>query len=205
MSYQLVRAGSLLEHLRFLVFVSLDLGFDCLPLYLDVTGVVLHSLVGFFALVLLQEALSVGDDRVHVSLVFNGDLQSAVPSVQLNVKLNGSVEETMLDQDSFSFGDAFLVDEHGSLSCGLTGELLLDVVNVLNLVSLVDLGEGNLDSVELSAVDTHGCEACPEGAFVDKAAKTDHSLKVKLLNVLIQHSRVGRHWQSGQGSIKASD
>lgn len=103
----------------------------------------------------------------------------------------------MLDQDSFSFGDAFLVDEHSGLSSGLTGELLLDVVDVLDLVSLVNLGEGNLDSVELSAVDTHGCEACPEGALVHEAAKTDHCLKVKLLNVLVQHSGVGRHGKSG--------
>jgi len=92
-SYQhFVRADSLLEHLRFLVLVSLNLGFDGLPLHFDIASVVLHRLIRLFSVVLLQEALSVSNDSIDVGLVFNCNLQSAIPSVQLNVKFDCSVE-----------------------------------------------------------------------------------------------------------------
>jgi hypothetical protein len=54
--------------------------------------------------------LSVGDHSVHVSLVFHSNLQSTIPSVQFDVKLDSSVEQSMLNENSFSFRDALLVD-----------------------------------------------------------------------------------------------
>ena len=196
--------GSLLECFSFLVLVSLNLGFDGFPLHFDVASVVLHRFVSLFSVVLLQEALSVSDDRINVGLVLHCDLQGTVPSVQLDVQFDCSVEQTVLDQDSFGFRNALLVDEHSSLSGRLTGKFLLDVVDVLDFISLVNLGKSDFNSVEFSAVDTHGCEACPKGALIHKTAKTNDCLEVKFLDVLIQHSRIGRNWKSGKGSIKAS-
>jgi len=111
----------------------------------------------------------------------------------------------MLNQDLLSFRNTFLVDEHSGLSGRLTRKFLLDVVNVLDLVSLIDLSESNFDCVEFSAVDTHGCEACPESALIHETTQTNDCLEIKFLNVLIQHSWIGRNWKSSKSAIKAPD
>ena len=47
----------------------------------------------------LQEPLSVSDYRVHMSSVLDSDLQSSVPLVQLDVKLDRSVEQSRGQKD----------------------------------------------------------------------------------------------------------
>jgi len=90
--YQHVWSSSLSKHLSFLVLVGLNLSFDCFPVYFDVASVVFHRFVSFFSAVLLQEALSVGNYCVNMSLVLHSNLQGAIPSVQLNVKFDSTIE-----------------------------------------------------------------------------------------------------------------
>ena len=67
------------------------------------------------------------------------------------------------------------------------------MVNVLDLISLINLGQCNFHRVELSAVDTHGGKASPERRLVHETAETNDCLEVKFLDMLIQHSGIRRH------------
>lgn len=74
-----------------------------------------------------------------MGLVLHSNLKGTIPSIQLDVKFDSSIEETMLDQNLLSLRNAFLVYQHCGLSSWLAGQLLLDMIYVLDLVSLVDL------------------------------------------------------------------
>jgi hypothetical protein len=91
------------------------------------------------------------------------------------------------------------------LSSWLREKSLLDVIDVLDLVSFINLGEGDLDSVEFSAVDAHSSESSPESAFIDESAQSNHSFEIELFNVLVKHARVGRNWESCESTIKSSN
>lgn len=78
------------------------------------------------------------------------------------------------------------------------------MVDVLNLVSFVNLSKSNLNCVKFSAIDAHSSKSSPKSTFVDESAQSNYSLEVKLFNVLIKHTRVGRNWKSCEGTVKSS-
>ena len=84
----------------FSIFVRSDLSLDGCPVDLDILGVLEEFLIALLGLALgLQEPLSVSDYRVHMSSVLDSDLQSSVPLVQLDVKLDRSVEQSRGQKD----------------------------------------------------------------------------------------------------------
>ena len=84
----------------FSIFVRSDLSLDGCPVDLDILGVLEELLIALLGLALgLQEPLSVSDYRVHMSSVLDSDLQSSVPLVQLDVKLDRSVEQSRGQKD----------------------------------------------------------------------------------------------------------
>jgi len=141
-----------LGSLSLFLLVRANLSFDRLPVNLEVLAELLELFVGFLLLVHFEEALSVRNDRVNMSLVIDSDLKRTIPLVQLNVQLNCAVEQTGLQKYSFCLGDLLLVNQKGGITCWLRWQLL-NVVNKLDLVSLVDSGQSNLNSVEFSLVD----------------------------------------------------
>jgi hypothetical protein len=73
------------------LFVIANLILDSLPVDGDVCSILLHFLVCFLLVVHLQETFTVGDYRVDMGLVLNGDFESAIPLVHLNVHLDCAV------------------------------------------------------------------------------------------------------------------
>ena len=70
---------------RLTFLISLDFGLDGVPVDFDVAGVLLEPLVGFFFAVLLEEALTIGYDRVYVGLVVDSDFEGTLPLVHLYI------------------------------------------------------------------------------------------------------------------------
>ena len=126
-------------HLTFFFLVSGDLRLDRFPINLNVPRILLHPLIVLFPTILLQESLPVRNNRIHVCLVLHGNIHSPVPSVQTDVQFDSPVEKPSLKQDGFCFRNPLLVHQHSRLAGWLRSELLLDVVDVLNLVSLIYL------------------------------------------------------------------
>jgi threonine dehydratase len=62
------------------------------PINFEVLRKLLELVVGLFAAIHLQEALSVRHHSVHVSLVLHCDFQSSIPLVQFYIHFNSAVE-----------------------------------------------------------------------------------------------------------------
>lgn len=84
--------SSLFERLTFFFFVRLNLSLDRFPVDLYLGCILFHTLICLFFVVLLQEALSVRYDRVNMRFVADSNVKSPIPSVELDVELNSSVE-----------------------------------------------------------------------------------------------------------------
>ena len=126
-----------LSGLFFLLLVSLDLGLDILPVDLDLLAI-LHEQRLLLDLVSLREvSLTVSNDSVNMRLVLQRNIEGAVPLVLLDVHFDGTIEETILQQDVLSFTRLLAVECKSSVSTRLRWQLL-DVVNILNLVGFVD-------------------------------------------------------------------
>lgn len=136
-----------------------------------------------------------------MSLVLHRDVHGSIPSVQLDVQFDSSVEESSREQDLLGLRNPLLVNKHSSLTGRLTCEFLLDVVNVLDFVSFVDLGECYLNCIELAAIDTHGCKCSPQSLFVDEATKSDDCFEIKFLDVFVKHPRIRRYRKCSEGAI----
>jgi len=63
-----------LVSVRLTFLISLDFGLDSVPVDFDVTRVLLETLVGLLFAVLLEEALTIGNNRVHVRFVVDSNL-----------------------------------------------------------------------------------------------------------------------------------
>lgn len=135
--------------------ISSDLGLDCFPVHLDVFGVLFEPLVRLLLVVLLQESLAVGDHRVHVRFVLDGDVQGTVPLVLLDVQFDGSVEQSRVKQDLLCFFRFLAVHCQRRVS-GRFGGQFFDIIDELNLVSFIDCSESNFDGIQFSAVNSHG-------------------------------------------------
>lgn len=83
----------------------------------------------------------------------------------------------------------FAVEGEGGIARRVTGQFL-NIVDILDFISLVDDGEGDFESVELAAVDRHSSEASPQRLFFDKTAKADRFLKVRLVHMFVKNTRI---------------
>lgn len=192
-----------LSGLLFLLLVSLDLGLDILPVDLDLLAV-LHEQRLLLDLVSLGEvALTVSNDSVNVRLVLQRNIEGAIPLVLLDVHFDSTIEETILQQNVLSFLRLLAVESKSSVSARFRRQLL-NVVDVLHLVSFVDRGQGNFDRVQLMRVDRHGSKAGPQGIILDETAHTDGLIEVLRLHMLIKHSRVRRDAESSKGAVKSA-
>ena len=90
-------------HLGLPLLLSLDLGLDSLPVNLDLLVKLLKPIIRLLLVVLLKEALAVGNHRVDVGLLRDGNVECLIPLVQLDVHFNRSVEETSTKQDLLGF------------------------------------------------------------------------------------------------------
>ena len=124
-----------------------------------------------------------------MSSVFNSDFQSSVPLVQLDVQLNSSVEQSSRKKDRLCLGVFLAVESKSGVSTRLRRQFL-DVVDELHFVGFIDGRESDFNSIEFSAVNTHSSESGPESVFVDESAQSNHSFKIKLLDMLIKHTGI---------------
>ena len=139
----------------FPILVGSYLGLDCVPVHLDVLGVLLEFFNVFLLVVLLKESCTVCDYRVHMCLIVNSDVKSAFPSVKLDIHLDCSIEKTSLNKDLLSLIHFLAIHGQGSVSSWLRGKFL-NVVDELDLIRFIYRGECNFHSIQFSAVDTHG-------------------------------------------------
>ena len=101
--YVYLQQGSSTGHLRFTFLLSLNLGLHRFPVDLDLLAELDETLVGLLLAVLLEEALAISNDRVDVGLLANSDVQGAIPAVELDVHLDGTVVEASAHEDLLSF------------------------------------------------------------------------------------------------------
>jgi hypothetical protein len=173
------------------VLIGPYLGFDCVPVNLDVPRVLLKLLDVFFFAVLLQEAFPVCNNGIYVSFIVDCDFKSAFPTVELDVHLDCSVEQASRQKDLLCLIHLLTVHGKGRIPAGL-GWKLLNVVDELHLICLVYSSQSNLDCIEFSAVDAHCGQAGPEGLLFHESAKPDTFLELCLVNVLIEDLRIRR-------------
>jgi len=157
------------SHLCLAFFLSLDLSFHCLPVNLNLLVKLGEPLVSLLLLVLFEEALSISDHRVNMSLLCNCNVKSLVPFVHLDVHLDSSVVETSSHENRLSLVNLLAVKREGSVTSRFTWQLL-DVVDILDLVSFIDDGKSDLKGVKFAAVNRHSSETRPQGLLLNETA-----------------------------------
>lgn len=198
---ELSLAVSSASHLRFTLLFSLDLGLDRLPVDLNLLAKLDKSLIRFLFVVLLEEAFAISDDSVDVGLLANGNIEGSIPAVKLDVHLNGAVVEASAHKDLLSLIALLAVKREGSVAGGLARQFL-NIIDVLDFISLINYSESNLKGIQLAAVDSHGGKARPKSLFLDEATKADSFLEIRLFHMLVQNSWIGRDCKSGETTIK---
>ena len=192
------------SHLGLALLLCLDLRLDRLPIHLNFLVQLGEALISLLLVVLLEETLPVRYDRVDVRLLGNGDVQRFVPLVHLDVHLDRAVVEASAHQDRLGLVHLLAVEGKRGISRRFTWQLL-DVVDILNLVSLIDDSKSDLEGVKLTTVNRHGGEAGPQGLLFHESTKSNGFLEVWFLHVLVENFRVGRDRQCCQCAIKSAD
>ena len=96
--------------MRLTLLLRLDLSLDSLPVDLDLLVKLLEPIIGLLLLVLLEEALPIGDNRVNMGLLGNSNIEGLVPLVHLDVHFDGPVEQACTHQDLLSFVSLLAVE-----------------------------------------------------------------------------------------------
>ena len=119
------------------ILVSADLCLDCVPVNLDIFGVLFKLVNLLLLLILLQEASTIGNYCINMGLVVQCNVEGFFPAVKLDVQLDGSVEEARLKQDLLGLVHLFAIHGKGSITGWLRWKLF-DVVDKLNLIGFIN-------------------------------------------------------------------
>lgn len=136
-----------------------------------------------------------------MGLLANGNIEGSIPAVKLDVHLDGAVIEASAHKDLLSLITLLAVKREGSVAGGLTRQFL-NIIDVLDFISLINYSESNLKGIQFAAVNSHGGKARPKSLFLDEATKADSLLEIRLFHMLVQNSWVGRDCKSGETTIK---
>jgi hypothetical protein len=93
--YRHIRNSSLCAG-SFSVLVSANLGLYRVPIDLDISRILFKLVNILFLRILLQETGTIGNNCVNMRLVIESNVEGSLPTVKLNVHLDGSVEEAGL-------------------------------------------------------------------------------------------------------------
>ena len=177
-------------HLGLALLLRLDLRLDCLPVHRDLLIQLREPVVGLLLVILLYEALSIGDNCVDMRLLSYSYVEGFVPLVELDVHLDSTIVEAGRHQDVLRLINFLAVEGKSGVSSRFRRQLF-DVVNVLHLIGLINDCQRYLKRVQLATVNSHGGQTSPQSLLLDKSAQSDRLLKVRLFHVLIKDTRIG--------------
>jgi len=142
--------------------------------------------------------------RVHVGLVFDGQIQRALPTENFAVEGNSAVDQPGLQQYGFSLIGLSTEQCHFRISAFLGGNIF-DSSDVLNFINLFDGCVCNFSCGQLLRICREDGEACPHCRVLDETAESHCLAPLPRCGVLVEDSRVGCHIHGDDCTVGSVD